>query len=142
MAEVSCLYYHPTALTCLVSSVLALRQKLEEYIEQHPDLTDGGCWIERVPKTNDLMFYYCGVTPKISWARRRDQEEIKLEFLLYMQKEARKLGIKFKKPDQRIEWVTPPKSDNKYIPRELNKSNMDVHQRQSFQPNSRDRFVM
>lgn len=120
---------------------------MEKYIAGNPDIIDGGCWIERMEgKTNHLKYYHAGVAPKISWARRREQEELRLEFILQMQKEATKLGIELKEHLQPIEYAAPDKK--KFFgpdENEQNKQQTDdpfLRRRKPVNSQKRDRFVM
>lgn len=84
----------------LVSSIIALKNIVTEYLEKNPDFNPSGClvWVERIEDTNFLRFWTSATFANVAWWDRGSQEEIKFEFILFLQKQAKKLGIKLVSP--------------------------------------------
>lgn len=111
----------------LVSSIIALKNIVTEYLEKNPDFNPSGCliWVERIEDSNYLRFWTSATFANVAWWDRGSQEEIKFEFILFLQKEAKKLGIKLVSPtvpvvmkevnSQKAEKETARKRAEKFI---------------------------
>ena len=82
------------------SAIIALKNIVTEHFVANPDFNQSGClvWVERIEGTNQLQFWASATFAHVPWHDRGSQEEIKFEFILFLQKQAKKLGFKMVSP--------------------------------------------